>query len=94
MIFALNIWCRRLSIVVATVNLAFLWIPVKNIRYLKVYFLTAILFLIEYCDNYMQIKYILNFLADKVCVKDLPNPLSKKLVSVKVYLDNLRNEPF
>ena len=48
----------------------------------------------EYCENCCRRRYILNFVADKICVEKVPETIERKMVKIEDYLKNIKNEPF
>ena len=48
----------------------------------------------EYCENCLQIRYILHFVADKICVENVPEAIEKKMVKIDEYFKNIKNQTF
>ena len=45
----------------------------------------------EYCENCLQIRYMLNFITYKICVEKFSEAIEK---ICKKYVKNIKNEPF
>ena len=48
----------------------------------------------EYCSNCVNIQYLLNFVADKICLSHIPEELKERLVSIEEFLKDIPCEPF
>ena len=48
----------------------------------------------EVCENCINIRYILNYVADNICVKQVPKAVKEKMVKIEDYIKNIKNEPF
>ena len=50
--------------------------------------------LFEYRQNCCQIRYIMSFIADKICVEKVPETTERQIVKTENYLKSIKNETF
>ena len=52
--------------------------------------------LMEYCQNCFNIRYSLNFVADKICLgqQQLPDEMKEKPIKIETFLEKIPNELF